>query len=227
MKLMVAKDNFQEARQRMVAEQIISRGVNDERVLEAMRTIPRHLFVDEDYFPEAYYDHPLPIGDGQTISQPYIVALMTSCLELKGTEKVLEIGTGSGYQAAILAVVANEVHTVERVPRLAEKARRVLDLLNYKNIQIHVGDGSLGWPECAPYDCIITTAAAPEVPEGLIQQMKIGGRMVIPVGSRWRQMLEVWQKTQQGVKKEEVLPVVFVPLLGAKGWQDSQNFDED
>jgi len=224
---MPEQDTYQEARHRMVADQIIRRGVDDQRVLDAMRKIPRHLFVDETYYKEAYDDHPLPIGHGQTISQPYIVALMTSHLNLKGNEKVLEIGTGSGYQAALLAELAAEVHSIERVPFLAEKARRVLDELGYENVYIHVGDGSLGWPEEAPYQCIITTAAAPDVPDVYVQQLAIGGKIIIPVGSRWRQMLMLWTKLEKGIKKEEVLPVVFVPLLGEKGWQDSQIFYDD
>lgn len=211
----------------MVENQIIRRGVSDERVLDAMRRIPRHLFVGEDLYHEAYDDNPLPIGSGQTISQPYIVALMTSWLDLAGTEKVLEIGTGSGYQAALLAALAGEVHSIERIPRLAEKASMVLEQLGFNNIQIHIGDGSLGWPEEAPYDRIIATAAAPEVPDVYEQQLKPGGKMIIPVGSRWRQMLELWQKSEDGVIKEEVLPVVFVPLLGAKGWQDLETPFED
>lgn len=220
-------DIYQEERHRMVTDQIIRRGVDDQRVLDAMRKIPRHLFVDEAYYREAYDDHPLPIGHGQTISQPYIVALMTSHLHLKGNEKVLEIGTGSGYQAALLAELAAEVHSIERVPSLAEKARRVLDGLGYENVHIHVGDGSLGWPEEAPYNGIITTAAAPDVPDSFVHQLEIGGKIIIPVGSRWRQMLMLWTRLEKGIKKEEVLPVVFVPLLGEKGWQDSQIFDED
>ena len=220
-------DIYQEERHRMVADQIIRRGVDDQRVLSAMRKIPRHMFVDEAYYKEAYEDHPLPIGHGQTISQPYIVALMTSHLHLKGDEKVLEIGTGSGYQAALLAELAAEIHSIERVAFLAEKARQVLDELGYENVHIHVGDGSLGWPEEAPYDCIITTAAAPDVPDVYVQQLATGGKIIIPVGSRWRQMLVLWTKLEKGIKKEEVLPVVFVPLLGEKGWQDSQIFDDD
>ncbi len=217
---MAERDPFSHIRQRMVDEQIARRGVSDARVLKAMRDLPRHHFVDPELHDEAYADHPLPIGAGQTISQPYIVALMTACLDLMGDEKVLEIGTGSGYQAALLGKLAREVHTVELVPRLAEKARGILEGLGIRNVHVHVGDGSLGWPEEAPYDRIIATAAAPRVPDAYLEQLKEEGKMVIPVGARWRQMLELWtRKGKEGIK-EEILPVVFVPLLGAEGWQD-------
>jgi len=217
---MQEKDRFWQARQDMVNDQILGREVRNKRVLAAMRKVPRHEFISEEYYAEAYADHPLPIGDGQTISQPFIVALMTNQLDLKGGEKVLEIGTGSGYQAAVLGELAREVHTVERVKALANGAQQTLARLGYKNIQVHVGDGSLGWPEEAPYDRILITAAAPEVPEGLMDQLAEDGRLVLPVGNRWRQMLEVWRKCGETVEKEEVLPVVFVPLLGKKGWQE-------
>jgi protein-L-isoaspartate(D-aspartate) O-methyltransferase len=186
-----------------------------------MKDIPRHIFVPEEFQADAYCDYPLPIGQGQTISQPYIVALMTSQLELKGDEKILEIGTGSGYQAAILGRMAAEVHSIERIETLAFQARKSLDLLNLDNVHVHVGDGSLGWPETSPYDGILVTAAAPDVPVSLLDQLKIGGRLVIPVGERWRQILELWIKHSKGVEKKEILPVVFVPLKGKQGWQDS------
>jgi protein-L-isoaspartate(D-aspartate) O-methyltransferase len=217
---MKARDPFSQARKAMVKKQIVSRGITDARVLAAMRAVPRHAFVPDQFIEEAYEDHPLPVGAGQTISQPYIVALMTSHLGLTGKEKVLEIGTGSGYQAAILARLAKEVHTVERIPELASKAEATLQQLGLKNVFVHVGDGSLGWPEAAPYDRIIVTAAAPSVPEELTGQLKTGGRLIIPVGERWYQMLEEWEKTPAGLVKKEVIPVVFVPLLGAKGWQE-------
>lgn len=204
----------------MVENQIIARGITDTRVLRAMRTVPRHAFVPNNFFGEAYEDHPLPVGEGQTISQPYIVALMTSHLELTGKEKVLEVGTGSGYQAAILAKLAKEVHTIERIPELAARANETLKRLGIKNVIVHTGDGSLGWPENAPYNCIIVTAAAPAVPEELTAQLKPGGRLIIPVGERWNQMLEEWERTDAGLEKRDVLPVVFVPLLGKKGWQE-------
>ena len=204
----------------MVEHQILARGITDARVLAAMRSVPRHAFVPEKYASEAYEDHPLPVGAGQTISQPYIVALMTSRLRLSGKEKVLEIGTGSGYQAAILAQLAGEVHSIERIPELAENAVKTLKALGIKNVFVHSGDGSLGWPEAAPYDRIIVTAAAPAVPEELTEQLKPGGRLVIPVGERWNQMLEEWDRTNDGLEKLDVLPVVFVPLLGKKGWKE-------
>lgn len=217
---MKASDPFRQAREAMVKDQIKARGITDTRVLAAMRTLPRHAFVPDNFLDEAYQDHPLPVGEGQTISQPYIVALMTSRLELKGSEKVLEIGTGSGYQAAILARLSKEVHTVERIPELAEKAKNTLKELGIDNVIVHVGDGSLGWPEDAPFDRIIVTAAAPAVPEELTSQLAPGGRLIIPVGERWNQMLEEWERTGAGLEKRDVLPVVFVPLLGQKGWQE-------
>ncbi len=206
----------------MVDYQIAARGVKDARVLKAFYEVPRHLFVAKGLQNDAYEDHPLPIGLGQTISQPYIVALMTSHLELKGTEKVLEIGTGSGYQAAILAFLAGEVHTVERIKNLAITARKNLEKNNIENVFVHVGDGSLGWPDEAPYDAILVTAASPDVPTALFAQLRIGGKLVIPVGARWRQMLQLWEKkTEKKSAKKEILPVVFVPLKGKFGWQDS------
>jgi len=217
---MAERDPYIQAREAMVENQIIARGITDEHVLNAMRAVPRHAFVSDSFSGEAYEDHPLPVGGGQTISQPYIVALMTSHLELAGNEKVLEIGTGSGYQAAILAKLAREVHTVERIPELAESAKKTLKALGIKNVIVHIGDGSLGWPESAPYDRIIVTAAAPAVPEELTAQLKPGGRLIIPVGERWSQMLEEWEQTDAGQQKRNVLPVVFVPLLGEKGWRE-------
>lgn len=218
---MEGKDRFTAARRKMVQTQIENRGVGDRRVLKAMRIIPRHTFVPKELQAEAYQDNPLPIGHGQTISQPYMVGLMSSLLELRGSEKILEIGTGSGYQAAILSTLAAEVHSVEHIPQLAEQARGRLAALHMDNVMIHVGDGSLGWPDAAPYDGILVTAGAPVLPEALPEQLKDGGRLVIPVGERWRQVLQVWTKGAAGLEKEEVLPVVFVPLKGAQGWQDS------
>ena len=220
MKKMIDLQSFSKDRLEMVESQIKRRGINNERVLQAFRTIPRHLFVPENYKADAYADHPLPIGNGQTISQPYIVALMTSNLKLTGNEKVLEIGTGSGYQTAILANLVKEVHSIERISQLSDLAERNLRVLGMDNIYLHVGDGSLGWPDTAPYDCILITAAAPEIPEIILEQLKVNGRIVGPVGGRWRQMLEVWVKEKKQIKKEQILPVVFVPLRGAHGWQD-------
>ena len=217
---MQADDEFRQSRRDMVEYQIKNRGVTDNRILDAFRKIPRHEFVKEPYLVEAYMDHPLPIGNGQTISQPYIVALMTEQLHLKGDEKVLEIGTGSGYQAAILSELAREVHSVERVPELADQAGQNLERLGITNVKIHVGDGTLGWPQEAPFDGIIITAGTPGMPEGLVDQLADNGRLVAPVGSRWRQMLELWIKQGDNVEKEAVLPVVFVPLIGDKGWDE-------
>lgn len=220
MSKMVDLQSFSKARSEMVESQIKRRGINNERVLQAFRTIPRHLFVPEEYQTGAYADHPLPIGNEQTISQPYIVALMTSHLNLTGDEKVLEIGTGSGYQTAILANLAKEVHSVERISQLSDLAEKNLRVLEMDNIYLHVGDGSLGWADAAPYDRILITAAAPEIPEIILEQLIVSGRIVGPVGGRWRQMLEVWVKEKKRIKKEQILPVVFVPLRGAHGWQD-------
>jgi protein-L-isoaspartate(D-aspartate) O-methyltransferase len=221
MGMMEKADQYQGARSRMVESQIVARGVGDERVLNAMRTIPRHVFLPAELQPDAYQDNPLPIGHGQTISQPYIVALMTSLLNLRGTEKILEVGTGSGYQAAVLGVLAAEVHSVEYIPELAAAAQEKLAVLHFDNVAVHVGDGSLGWPEAAPYDGILVAAGAPAFPVDLPQQLKDGGRLVIPVGARQRQMLQVWIKRADSLEKKEILPVVFVPLKGAQGWQDS------
>ncbi len=217
---MVKSDPYQRAREAMVENQIIARGITDARVLAAMRSLPRHVFVPEKYASEAYEDHPLPVGEGQTISQPYIVALMTSHLRLSGKEKVLEIGTGSGYQAAILSKLSAEVHSVERIVMLAENANKTLRMLNINNVRVHTGDGSLGWPEFAPYDRILVTAAAPAVPKEFTMQLKPGGFLVIPVGERWSQILEEWEQTDTGLEKRDILPVVFVPLLGEKGWKE-------
>lgn len=205
-------------RERMVREQIEARGVTDRRVLEAMRRVPRHLFVPPEYRDAAYSDGPLPIGHGQTISQPYIVAYMTALLHLKGDEKVLEIGTGSGYQAAVLAHLAREVHTVERIPALAERAAALLRRLGLTNVTVHQGDGSLGLPAFAPYDAILVTAAAPRVPPSLLDQLADGGRLVIPVGSHGLQHLERWRRVGDALRRQILDPVAFVPLIGEEGW---------
>lgn len=216
------EDRFAIERERMVAHQIKLRGVRDPRVLEAMRTIPRHRFVDPEYQEYAYEDGPLPIGSGQTISQPYIVALMTDLLKLTGSEKVLEVGTGSGYQAAVLGQLACEVHTIERHAGLARFAARLLEDLKLENVHVHVGDGSLGLPEYAPFDRIIVTAAAPRVPQALKDQLADGGCMVIPVGRRGEQWLERWVRQGDTLDFDAVLPVAFVPLIGEQGWEDKQ-----
>ncbi len=207
--------------EKMVAEQIAARGINDPRVLAAMRQVPRHLFVPNAYREEAYGDHPLPIGEGQTISQPFIVAYMTALLGLQGDEKVLEIGTGSGYQAAVLAHLAREVHTVERLPQLAAQARARLEALGLDNVHVHVGDGTLGLPEHAPYDAILVTAAAPEVPAPLLAQLAEGGRLVAPVGDRGYQHLERWTRRHGRLHREILEAVAFVPLVGEHGWPAS------
>lgn len=205
-------------RERMVQEQIAARGVRDPRVLEAMRRVPRHFFVPEAYRHLAYSDGPLPIGHGQTISQPYIVARMTELLALQGDEKVLEIGTGSGYQAAILAHLAREVHTIERVPELAQQAAERLRALGLTQVTVHQGDGSGGLPEEAPFDAILVTAAAPEVPRPLLAQLRDGGRLVLPVGTRGVQYLERWTRQGKQYRRERLEPVAFVPLVGEYGW---------
>jgi protein-L-isoaspartate(D-aspartate) O-methyltransferase len=221
MGVMENHDRFAAERRRMVQTQIAARGVIDERVLKAMRSIPRHAFVPQEYQDESYQDHPLPIGHGQTISQPYMVGLMTALLELRGDEKILEIGTGSGYQAAVLGALAAEVYSMERIPELSLRAGEILTGLGFDNVTLHVGDGSLGWPGAAPYDGMLVTAGAPALPSALAAQLKEGGHLVIPVGERLRQILQVWTKFEGKLVKEEILPVVFVPLKGAQGWQDS------
>ncbi len=209
----------------MVRKQIELRGIYDPRLLEALRRVPRHQFVPERYRAKAYQDGPLPIGLGQTISQPYIVAIMTDLLGLSGGENVLEIGTGSGYQAAILGEMAREVHTVERHPSLAQHAQAILQELNYTNVFVHAGDGSLGWPPSAPYQAILVTAAAPGIPQPLVDQLAEGGVLVIPVGDRGGQELERWRKSAGRISCERFFPVAFVPLRGQHGWHDS-DWDE-
>ena len=201
-------------RQRMVDEQIARRGIRDQRVLAAMRKIERHRFVSEAQRSGAYEDHPLPVGEGQTISQPYIVALMTEALALQGDERVLEVGTGSGYQTAILAELAAEVYSVEILPRLAEQARATLEDLGYQNVHIRLGDGSEGWAEHAPYQGILVTAAPPEVPPALLEQLAPGGRLVIPVGVQ-SQELELHTRRPEGFRVERLAAVRFVPLVGS------------
>ena len=212
-------DEFRIARKRMVEEQIAARGVLNPRLLAVMESVPRHLFVPADDLPWAYADGPLPIGYGQTISQPYIVALMTELLQVESTHRVLEVGTGSGYQAAVLGQMAVEVHTVEVIPELAALAARTLTDLGYTNVHVHAGDGSLGWLETAPYDWILVAAAAPSAPQPLLDQLADGGRLVIPVGSRGFQQLEVWRRTGQEFERQVNLAVAFVPLRGEHGWK--------
>jgi protein-L-isoaspartate(D-aspartate) O-methyltransferase len=204
----------------MVREQIEARGIRNPDVLRAMRSTQRHLFVPTAVRPYAYSDQPLPIGFGQSISQPYIVALMTQCLGLAGDENVLEIGTGSGYQAAVLSKLCREVHSVERIAALAERARGSLADLSIGNVSVHVGDGTLGLPEFAPYDGIIVTAGAPAVAPPLLDQLAEGGRLVIPVGPHGMQRLELWRREGSRRRKEFVCHVTFVPLIGAHGWRE-------
>ena len=215
------KDPFSLAREWMVRDQIEARGIKDKRLLNVMRKIPRHLFVDEALRDQAYNDYPLPIGEGQTISQPYIVALMTEALELKGQEKVLEIGTGSGYQTAILAELAQSVFTIERVPTLMQRAKAILDSLGYFNVAYKTGNGTLGWPEVAPFQGIIVTAAAPEIPQPYVEQLDIGGKLVIPLGDKFSQVLYKIIKLPDGrIKKQYLCGCRFVPLVGIYGWSE-------
>lgn len=217
---MSEETSYQSDRQRMVDTQIARRGIRDERLLSVLRAVPRHLFVGQQYRNLAYSDGPLPIGNGQTISQPYIVALMTELLRLSGGENVLEVGTGSGYQAAVLGKLARQVYTIERHTILAERARAVLEELGFDNVQVYIGDGSLGLPEHAPYDAIMVTAAAPRAPMTLLEQLVEGGRLVLPVGSLGAQFLECWIREGQGYHSEEIIPVAFVPLIGEQGWDE-------
>ena len=207
------RGNDSEERRLMVEHQIRARGVRDDCVLRAMEKIPRHLFVPDEARSSAYADEPLPIGLGQTISQPYIVAFMTEALGLKGEERVLEIGTGSGYQAAVLAECAARIYTVEVIESLSRRARRVLHDLGYRNIEYRVGDGSEGWPDEAPFDAVIVTAAAARIPEKLEHQLKPGGRMIIPVGGGYHQELRRIDRTDTGFRRDNLLAVRFVPLV--------------
>ncbi len=210
---MASQDPTTAARRRMVEEQIRWRGITDRPLLAVMEEVPRHLFVPEEERGMAYADHPLPIGAGQTISQPYVVALMTSLLALEPGDKVLEIGTGSGYQAAVLARLVREVYTIEIVPELAERARATLSGLGYANVRVRQGDGFRGWPEAAPFDAIILTAAPADVPQPLLDQLRPGGKMVLPLG-KYLQDLVVLTKTAGGIAREVVAPVRFVPMTG-------------
>lgn len=212
-------DAYESDRKEMINRQIAGRGLRDPRLLAAFEAVPRHMFVPEEYRHYAYEDGPLPIGHHQTISQPYIVAFMTHLLELTGREHVLEVGTGSGYQAAILSHLAAEVHTVEMIPELFAQAEKVLSELGCANVHCHLADGSLGWAEFAPYDGILVTAAAPSVPQTLMSQLAEGGRLVLPVGDRGYQELEIWRKVNGEFKCRPSLGVAFVPLRGEYGWK--------
>jgi protein-L-isoaspartate(D-aspartate) O-methyltransferase len=211
--------DFKESRDFMVKTQLIPRGIKDERVLNAMKKVPRHLFVDESMQYKAYDDMALPIGEGQTISQPYMVAVMTQLLELMGNEKVLEIGTGSGYQAAILAELAKEVYSVERFAVLANRSEERFHSLGYNNIHVKICDGTLGWPEEAPFDRIIVTAGTPKIPDPLIEQLSVGGIIIAPVGDRFSQQLLKVRKSKGKLLEDYHTPCVFVPLIGEYGWK--------
>jgi len=212
--------DFKSLQEEMVTQQIMGRGVVTPRVIAAFRKVPRHLFVPEQFQSHSYNDHPLPIGEGQTISQPYIVALMTDLLDLSGEEKVLEIGTGSGYQAAILAELAKEVYTVERLKLLAEGAEKVLKELNYQNVKVLVGDGTKGWKEFSPYKRIMITASAPDVPQPLFEQLDEMGKLVVPIGGKWLQDLTLIEKKKGKMIRKSVCGCVFVPLIGEYGYGD-------
>lgn len=210
-----AQESFEQLRQAMVDRQLVSRGIRDRRVLSALRAVPRHLFVPESLRRLAYEDHPLPIGFEQTISQPYIVALMTELARVANDHTVLEIGTGSGYQAAVLSVLAKRVYTIEYLAPLGEAARKRLAELGYRNVEVKIGDGYQGWPEQRPFDAILVTAASEDVPPALIEQLKTGGRLVIPVGRQAdTQMLQVLEKDSEGrITRRNTIPVRFVPLV--------------
>ncbi len=203
----------------MLKEQLIARGIKDEAVLKVMGEIPRQDFVAKKDRSLAYEDHPITIGQHQTISQPYIVALMTQLLALKGHEKVLEIGTGSAYQTAILAKLAGKVFSLERIEKLARHARERLKDMNIQNVRIKLGDGSLGWPEKAPFDAIIVTAAAPGPPQALLEQLSEGASMLVPVGKAGNQKLQIWRKKMDKYSHKDISRVAFVPLIGAQGWE--------
>ncbi len=207
------RGDFKAMSEKMVETQIQARGVKDPRVLSALRKVERHRFVPKEYLDSAYFDQPLPIGEGQTISQPYIVALMTELLELKGGEKVLEIGTGSGYQAAILGELAKEVYSIEIIETLASMAKNRLSELGYQNVKVKTGDGYLGWPEVAPFDAIIITCAPDHIPKPLIEQLKEGGRMVVPVGTYAQELKKIVKRSGK-METTDVIPVVFVPMTG-------------
>ncbi len=212
-------DNEYASKRQQMVHTLIQQGIRDPKVLDAFRKVPRHVFLDEALWPQAYDDHPLPIGEKQTISQPYMVALMTEALQLKGTEKVLEIGTGSGYQAAILAELADRVYTIERVPALAKRARRTLDLLRYTNIVTRIGDGTQGYLDESPFSAIIVTAAAPDAPDPLLKQLEIGGRLIIPIGDEQLQDLILYVKDGDDRYHEENYGGCrFVKLIGEHGW---------
>lgn len=214
--------DFGRERRCMVEDQLIARGIEDGRVLAAMGKVPRECFVPEGHQSEAYQDHPLPIGEGQTISQPYMVALMTASLDPRPGDRVLEVGTGSGYQAAILDAMGARVYTMERFPHLAHNAMRALERCGIFGVKIRVGDGSLGWPEEAPFDGILVTASAPETPRALVDQLAPDGRLVIPVGAATSQSLKVVERRGQAVNTRVLCECAFVPLVGGQGWKEEE-----
>ena len=212
--------DYSVSRRRMVEQQIMARGVNDQRVLDAMLKVPRHLFVEVGLQAHAYSDASLPIGEKQTISQPYMVAAMSAALELTGKERILEIGTGSGYQSAILSQLANRVYSIERISTLAGRARRLLDQLRMSNVNIKVGDGTIGWKDQAPFDGILVAAGAPEVPIEYLEQLDVGGKLVLPVGDQHQQiLLRVIKLADGSFKREQLMGCRFVPLIGEHGWR--------
>lgn len=215
----MSEEEYGVLRQRMVEEQLVRRGIRDPRVLAAMRTVPRHLFVPEGARAEAYEDMPVPIGHHQTISQPYMVAVMLEALELTGHEQALEVGTGSGYQAALLGELVEHVYTVEIIPEFVQAARALLSRLGYTNVEVVAADGSTGWPAGAPYDAIVVAAASPVVPQPLLGQLQEGGRLVLPVGDLWSQTLLRIRKQQGKLISENLGDCSFVPLVGAEGWK--------
>ena len=212
--------DYVQARERMVQEQLVSRGIKDTRVLGVMARVPRHLFLESELRDQAYEDHPLPIGANQTISQPYMVALMAEALELKGTERVFEVGTGSGYLAAVLSELCAEVFSVETVEKLASKARNLLTSLGYRNVSVLMGDGTLGWEEHSPYDAVVISAAAPCIPRPLLEQLKTPGFLVFPMGEKELQTLVRIRKDKAGIREEYLGECQFVKLKGQYGWED-------
>jgi len=219
----VSSRDFGGARDRMVREQIEARGIRDATTLRILREVPRHLFVDEALSNAAYGDHALPIGFEQTISQPYMVAFMTEQVALGPRERVLEVGTGSGYQTAVLARLARTVFTIERIPALARKTRERLTALGFENVFYRIGDGTLGWPSAAPFDAIVVTAGAPVTPRALASQLAVGGRLLVPVGERSQQVLRVLSRLENGaIEEESSIPCCFVPLIGQEGWGEGQ-----
>jgi protein-L-isoaspartate(D-aspartate) O-methyltransferase len=213
-------EKYAPVREKMIEEQLVARQIRDARLLEAMRKIPRHLFVPDEIKAHAYEDRPLPIGQDQTISQPYMVALMVQALELTGSEKVLEIGTGSGYETAILAELCSEVFSIERLAELADQAQALLRALGYRKVRIKVGDGTLGWEEHAPYDAIVISASSPQIPRPLLEQLEPGGAFVLPIGEEQLQSLVRLRKTNEGIREEYLGECRFVKLKGAFGWEE-------